>query len=357
MPEYTLATMDDAERQLAHEGAQRTRIAVLAIVAGIALFAGELWSAVIEAKEPTVGLLQGLAPAMKGLAAAPIDPRSAHERFLVNHQLPLIIALLVSSLGALAIIFPLRYLADAERVRSPNPSVVTRYLAFGPILIAIFVPVYEISLIIGAHHYLSGTARTAAAYTAATGGGVRTALVLLVTIGQLTVAAAFVLISLRSMRVGLLTRMMGGVGIVGGVLFVIPLTPLPVVQALWLVFLGATLLGFGGRPLPEAWTVAEARPWPSAPPRAQPSDAARRRGPRAPRRRLPRRPSRSPWSNADPRRRQARSASAAGRRFCAGRSGRPPWQRGTRRSERSSTARSQVDRAAVPAAPMRGWLT
>jgi hypothetical protein len=64
------------------------------------------------------------------------------------------------------------------------------------------------------------------------------------------------------MRVGLLTRMMGIVGIIGGVLFLIPLTPLPVVQALWLVFVGATLLGFGGRPLPEAWAAGEARPWP-----------------------------------------------------------------------------------------------
>jgi hypothetical protein len=151
----------------------------------------------------------------------------------------------------------------------------TQYLAFGPVLIAIFVPVYEISLIIGAHHYLSGSARTAAAYSAATGGGGRTALVLLVTIGQLAVAAAFVLISLRSMRVGLLTRMMGSIGIIGGVLFLIPLTPLPVVQALWLVFLGAMLLGVGSRPLPEAWTVAEARPWPSPPPR-QPRGAAAR---------------------------------------------------------------------------------
>jgi hypothetical protein len=57
--------------------------------------------------------------------------------------------------------------------------------------------------------------------------------------------------------------MMGTVGIIGGVLFLIPLTPLPVVQALWLIFFGAMLQRFGGRPLPEAWTVAEARPWPT----------------------------------------------------------------------------------------------
>jgi hypothetical protein len=262
--------MNDAERQLELEGAQRTRVAAFALLAGLLYFGGELGSALIEAKDPSVGLLQGLAPALQGLASAKRDPRTVHETFLVHHQVTLIIALVAIGLGAAVMTFPLRYLAQAESTRSAVPSRVTPYLArYAPLLIAIFLPVYEISLILGAHSYLSGSARTAAAITSATGGGARTALVLFATLGTLSVAATFVLVSLRSMRVGLLTRMMGGVGIVSGVLFVIPLTPLPVVQALWLVFFGAMLLGFGGRPLPEAWTVAEARPWPSAPPRAQ----------------------------------------------------------------------------------------
>ena len=90
------------------------------------------------------------------------------------------------------------------------------------------------------------------------------------------------------MRVGLLTRMMGGVGIIAGVLFLIPLTPLPVVQALWLVFFGAMLLEFGSRPLPEAWTRREARPWPSAA-AARPAARQRRRARRAAARRRARR--------------------------------------------------------------------
>ena len=279
--------MDDAERQLALEGAQRTRVAVLAVLAALTYFGGELWSAVIEAKDPAVGLLQGLAPALSGRAAANPDPRTIKEQFLVNHQVTLIIAVALIGIGAGLMTFPLRYLAGAERLRSTAPSSVTLYLArFAPLLIAIFFPIYEISLIVGAHNYLSGSAHTASAITAATGGGLRTALFLLLTLGTLSIAAAFVLISLRSMRVGLLTKMMGGVGIVGGVLFVIPLTPLPVVQALWLIFVGSMLLEWGSRPLPEAWSVAEARPWPAPPPR-QPRGA---RGARATR---PMRPTRS----------------------------------------------------------------
>jgi hypothetical protein len=260
--------MDDAERQLAVEGAQRKRVAVFAVLAALTYFGGELWSTIIESKDPAVGLIQGLGPALRGKQAALADPRTIHEHFLVNHQVTLIIALVLIGLGAALMTFPLRYLASAERLRSTSPSGVTQYLArFAPLLIAIFFPIYEISLIVGAHNYLSGSARTASAITAATGGGLRTALFLLLTLGTLSVAATFVLISLRSMRVGLLTKMMGGVGIVGGVLFVIPLTPLPVVQALWLIFFGAMLLEWGSRPLPEAWSVSEARPWPAPPPR------------------------------------------------------------------------------------------
>jgi hypothetical protein len=255
--------MADAEHQLAVEGAQRRMVGALAVLSGVLLFAGELWAAVVEAKTPTVGLFQGLRPALHGLAAAAVDPRTAQERFLVHHQVPLIASLVISAVGWVAMTFPLRYMAAAERLRSPQPQALTGYLAqFAPWLVALFVPALEISLIVGAHSYLGGAARTASAVTAASGGGLRVALQLIATIGQLGVAAGFVLIAMRSMRVGLITRLMGTFGIIGGVLFLIPLTPLPVIQALWLVFLGAMLLGFGNRPLPEAWSVAEARPWP-----------------------------------------------------------------------------------------------
>ncbi len=256
--------MADAERQLAVEGAQRLRVAAFSVLAGLFFFGGQLWVTAIGAKEQTIGVLQGLAPAFNGLRAAQIDPRTVHEQFLVHHQAALIAAFLISNLGALAMIMPLRYLAAAERLRSPAPSAVVGYLAlYGPILLAVFLPAFEISLILGAHSYLSHSARDAAAITAATAGGVRVAFQLVLTLGTLGVAGAFIMVSLRAMRVGLLTRMMGIVGIISGVLFLIPLTPLPVVQALWLVFVGAMLLGFGGRPLPEAWAAGEARPWPS----------------------------------------------------------------------------------------------
>jgi len=267
--------MADAERQLAVEGAQRPRVAALAVLSGLLFFGAQLWIAVTGSKEPSIGVLQGLAPAFKGLKAAAVDPRTIKEQFLVHHQFALIAAFALSGIGALMMIAPLRYLANAERHRSATPSPLTSQFALaGPIMYGVFLLAFEISLIVGAHSYLSGSARTYTAASAATGGGLRVALQLILTVGTLLLAVVFIMLSLRSMRVGLLTRMMGTVGIISGVLFLIPLTPLPVIQSLWLVFFGATLLGFGGRPLPEAWIAGEARPWP---PR-QPAPARQSRG-------------------------------------------------------------------------------
>ncbi|HEY1777823.1 MAG TPA: hypothetical protein VGG41_16825 [Solirubrobacteraceae bacterium] len=270
--------MADAERQLALEGAQRLRVAVLAVLSGLLFFGGQIWITLIGTKEPTIGLLQGLAPAFNGLKEAAVDPRTIKEQFLVHHQVPLIAAFALSGIGVLMMIAPMRYLSGAERRRAATPSPLTSQFALaGPVMYGVFLLVFEISLIIGAHNYLSGTARTYTALNAATGGGVRVALQLILTLGTLLLAVVFIMVSLRSMRVGLLTRMMGTIGIISGVLFLIPLTPLPVIQSLWLIFFGAMLLGFGNRPLPEAWAAGEARPWPprQPPPQRQPRGGGR----------------------------------------------------------------------------------
>ena len=75
--------------------------------------------------------------------------------------------------------------------------------------------------------------------------------------------------------------MMGGFGIIGGVLFVIPLTPLPVVQALWLIFFAAMLLELG-QPAVAGGMVGQRGPAVAEPAaaRAAPAHAARCAGAR-----------------------------------------------------------------------------
>ena len=81
---------------------------------------------------------------------------------------------------------------------------------------------------------------------------------------QLALGFAFVMICLNAMRVGLLTRFMGVLGIIVGVLFVVPLAPgPPVVQSFWLAALAALFAGRWPSGVPPAWTTGHAVPWPS----------------------------------------------------------------------------------------------
>ena len=66
------------------------------------------------------------------------------------------------------------------------------------------------------------------------------------------------------MRVGLLTRFMGVLGIICGALIVLPiLSPLPIVQTFWLGAMAVLLAGRWPNGLPPAWETGEAVAWPS----------------------------------------------------------------------------------------------
>ncbi len=83
--------------------------------------------------------------------------------------------------------------------------------------------------------------------------------------GTVAVAFLFVMLPLRARRVGLMSPFMGILGVICGVLLVLPLIPgVPVIiQAFWLGALGLLFLGRwpGGRG--EAWETGEEVPWPT----------------------------------------------------------------------------------------------
>jgi hypothetical protein len=89
------------------------------------------------------------------------------------------------------------------------------------------------------------------------------ALVFLSLVGPILVAFLFVMIPLRARRAGLLSPFMGILGVLSGVLLVLPLLPPVILQAFWLGALGALFLGrWPGGPGP-AWESGEPDPWPS----------------------------------------------------------------------------------------------
>jgi hypothetical protein len=87
---------------------------------------------------------------------------------------------------------------------------------------------------------------------------------ILVFISSLALAVAFAGLSLNAMRVGLLPRFVGYVGIFTGVLVVIPLlSTTPVVQSFWLGAVAALFAGRWPSEAPPAWRTGQAEPWPT----------------------------------------------------------------------------------------------
>jgi hypothetical protein len=231
--------MDDRERQLEIEGAQRRPVAMIAVAAGLLYLIGEfLVGLVISAKTPTVGVLQGLAPALQGLKAAQVDPRTAIQLFVDHHAVLIVVLFVIDAIGLAAMRWPLLYLHRATVLRSGQSSTFLGYLAnYAPAVLGI------------------------------------------ATFAQFGVAAAFLMVSMRAMRVGLLPKLVGWLGVIAGVLFLLPLVPIPLIQCLWLTSLAVILVEFGGQRRPPAWDAGEPIPWPSgAQLRAERAANARRAG-------------------------------------------------------------------------------
>jgi F0F1-type ATP synthase membrane subunit c/vacuolar-type H+-ATPase subunit K len=252
-------------RQLEWEAALRPRTVAAGVAAGVLMLGGALYSSA-GLKPPHVGVVQGLAPALRGIADPRVDPRSAGIAFTAHHSARIIASSLVSAIGIALISLVLLYLYSAVKARRPElPNIVRPLAIAGPILVALAGVVTAIVFSINSHHYINGVSRTrqAADHVFSSSGAVIAQVVGL--LGALSLGFAFIMLGLNAMRVGLLTRFLGILAIISGVLFVIPIfgAGLPVVQAFWLVALAFVLSGRNPTGLPPAWAAGEAVPWPT----------------------------------------------------------------------------------------------
>jgi hypothetical protein len=81
------------------------------------------------------------------------------------------------------------------------------------------------------------------------------------TIGVLALVFGMIYTSLWCMRLGLLTRFWGALGMAFGLFLIIPLFPPIPGLVLWFAVTGLMLAGLWPRPLPPAWAAGEAIPW------------------------------------------------------------------------------------------------
>jgi hypothetical protein len=198
------------------------------------------------------------------LSASKTDELTSQLLFYDHHSSSLLLATIVAGIGSICMIAPLVFLFRATKARRPQlPGVALITAWFGPIAAGLGQIALQVVLLDKAHTFATTGAQTYAQAKHLTDEGILKAMQGLVLAGQLSLGFAFVIISLNAMRVGLLTRFMGVLGIIVGVLFVIPLGTLQVVQPFWLLTLTALFLGRWPNGVPPAWQTGKAEPWPT----------------------------------------------------------------------------------------------
>src|SRR4051794_37009268 len=181
-----------------------------------------------------------------------------------SHKNAFVLSGILTGVGMLALIPPLLYLYAVTRFRRPELPPVTRILIFlGPILFAICSIWFQFRQGHAADQFVAGTVKTKK-HAEDVLRSSTTAVAGLSLGASIATGLATVLVSMNSMRAGLLSRFMGILGVILGALFVLPLIASPVIQLFWLLALGALFLNLwpGGRG--PAWETGEQVPWPSA---------------------------------------------------------------------------------------------
>jgi hypothetical protein len=252
------------DETLADEQRGRTRAGAAAIAAGVLTIGGGALAAFVYSDLPTVPVLDALRERLEPGAPKP-GLKALQIRWYEDNAVTLILVSVVLALAAAAIGVALSHLFRSVKARRPEMAngVLVAAIA-GAALVAVAGIAQALVATIEASAFADSTTQTAeGAREVLKSPGIVVAL-LLRQVGVFALGFAFILLALNGMRVGLLTRFMGVLGIIVGVLFIIPLgSSLPIVQAFWLIALGALFLGRWPAGLPPAWVTGEAQPWPT----------------------------------------------------------------------------------------------
>jgi hypothetical protein len=231
--------------RLAYEAGVRRRQAVIAVVAGVLLMvaAGIVVSGPhTSVSELTTGLIL------------------EHKRYTRD-----LIGSFLEAFGWLAVASTLNFLFGCVRARNQAIQPYIRYLAIaGGVMTAIGVAGYVVVYGSKADTFFKDPTQTYEHANHLMSATILAVFQLFNYAGELLLAVSFVLISLNAMRVGLMTRFMGYLGMFAGVLVLFVLTPLPVVQAYWLIAVGCLFWGWWPTGLPPAWETGQAEKWPSS---------------------------------------------------------------------------------------------
>jgi hypothetical protein len=229
--------------QIADERRRGRLAAVCALLSAALLVAGGIWSQ----------LLSDDAPERNGPALL---------RYFDRHPGKLIGSSTARGLGLLLLAGVTMHLWGAIRARRPEEPPVVRVMGiYGPLAAGLGTIALGLALAHGASSFVDREFQT---IDAADDVFRNVQLIGLLSFsGSLALAFWFVKACLDAMRIGLLDRMTGTVGIVIGPGLVIFSGLFQFVLPVWLIAVAALFLGYSYGELPPAWQSGEAVPWPS----------------------------------------------------------------------------------------------
>ena len=226
-------------------------------------------------------LVASFAYGVSALGRGPTRGEKAQQLRIDEHAGDLLVIAGLNGLAVLAMGGVLVYLYYVTRARRPELQKAALVLAIaGPILYMIVLFALNIVRldVAGDFAALAPDQQTNAAAKRLEDASILSDVGLIGLAPSLAFGFSFVMISLGAMRAGLLSRFMGILGIIVGVLYVIPLLgggP-PIVTIFWTGVLAALFLDRWPNGRGPAWAAGEAIPWPSAMDQAKAREASQR---------------------------------------------------------------------------------
>ncbi len=258
--------VEATEEPLAWEERQRTSAALAAAVAALFTFVGTVWRGLTLSDLPRHSLLETLTRAEQPGPVGTLESlRIDTFQYYSDQATGVLLSSIVVAIGYVALGWALTYLAVATRARRPE---MPRFIVPLPLIAGSLQAISTVLSAFGTNaaisDFLDGP-RTVDAANDISQGGISLFASLLGLPGALGLALALVFVAMNAMRVGLLTRFMGVLGIITGALQILPFGgPLPVVQCFWLIMLALLFTSRWPGGMPPAWRTGRAEPWPSS---------------------------------------------------------------------------------------------